>query len=66
VAALLQDQCQKLAAIAGRVSKIEEITPALVSIEKTLAGIEAHLRKLAAKQDGGQPDPMVNTRRRTG
>jgi type II secretory pathway predicted ATPase ExeA len=66
VAALLQDQCQKLAVIAGRVGKIEELSPALESIEKSLAGIEAHLRKLAAKQDGGQPDPILNTRRRTG
>jgi general secretion pathway protein A len=53
---ILQEQSQKLGLIAARVGKIEELSPALVSIGRSLAAIEAHLRNLAQSR-GVQPRP---------
>ena len=67
VGALLQEQCQKLAVIAARVSKIEELSPALNSIGRTLAAIETHLRDLAQTRSAqARPDSTVNPRQKSG
>ena len=67
VGALLQEQCQKLAVIAARVSKIEELSPALNSIGKTLAAIEIHLRDLAQTRGvQARPDSTANPRQKSG
>jgi len=47
VQGILREQAQTLATIAAQLSKLEERTPALESIEKSLAAIEMHLRNLA-------------------
>lgn len=65
--ALLQEQCQCLAVIAARVSKIEELSPALNSIGKSLAAIEAHLRDLAQTRNAqAWPDSTANPRHKSG
>jgi type II secretory pathway predicted ATPase ExeA len=46
VQGILREQSQTLGAIAAFVSKLEERSPALESIGKSLAAIEAHLRNL--------------------
>jgi type II secretory pathway predicted ATPase ExeA len=67
VGALLQEQCQSLAVIAARAGKIEELSPALEAIGKTLAAIETHLRDLARIR-GVQvmPDSSVDRQKRSG
>jgi type II secretory pathway predicted ATPase ExeA len=63
---LLQDQCRKLGMIALRVGKIEELSPALVSIGKTLAAIESQLRTLLQTRNAeSQPDSSVDRKQRT-
>jgi len=47
---ILREQSGALAAIAGQAEKLEQLTPALESIGKSLAAIEVHLRTLAQKQ----------------
>jgi len=65
---LLQEQTERLGVIASRVGKIEELSPALESIGKSLAAIETHLRNLARGQAQGAPraDPAPNPRQRSG
>src|SRR6266850_120904 len=46
VQGILREQSQTLAAIAAQVSKLEERSPALESIGKSLVAIETHLRNL--------------------
>src|SRR5258708_36199236 len=50
VQGMLREQSQTLGAIAAFVSKLEERSPALDSIGKSLAAIEAHLRNLVRSQ----------------
>jgi len=63
---ILREQSGVLAAIAGRTERMEQLTPALESIGKSLAAIEIHLRSLAEKQEARRPGPVANTRQRTG
>jgi len=56
VQGILREQSQTLAAIAAQLSKFEERSPALESIEKSLAAIETHLRNLI-QSHGVQPRP---------
>jgi hypothetical protein len=53
--------------IAARAGKIEELSPALEAIGKTLAAIETHLRDLARIR-GVQvmPDSSVDRQKRSG
>ncbi|MGC2518192.1 MAG: AAA family ATPase [Burkholderiales bacterium] len=60
---LLQELSEKLAVIAARVGKIEELSPALESIGKSLAAIEAHLRNLV-QSHSVQPPPDSTAYRR--
>jgi hypothetical protein len=67
VRGLLQEQAQKLGVIADRVGKIEELSPALQSIERSLAAIESHLRNLARGQGmGPRSDSAANPRQKSG
>src|SRR5882762_8288673 len=59
---ILQEQFQTLGVIAARVGKIEELSPALESIGKSLEAIEAHLRNLAQSRNA-QPRPEVTADR---
>jgi type II secretory pathway predicted ATPase ExeA len=65
---LLQEQTERLGVIASRVGKIEELSPALESIGKSLAAIETHLRNLARGQAQSAPrvEPAPNPRQRSG
>jgi hypothetical protein len=64
---LLQDQCEKLAMIAGRVGKIEELSPALESIGKSLAAIETYLRNLLQSRTLQPPsDSTADRKQRSG
>ncbi|HMH16562.1 MAG TPA: AAA family ATPase [Burkholderiales bacterium] len=64
---ILQEQSQKLGVIAARVGKIEELSPALESIGKSLAAIEAHLRNLAQSRNvQPRPDSTANPRQKSG
>jgi hypothetical protein len=49
----LREQSGALAAIAGQAEKLDHLTPALESIGRSLAAIEAHLRDLVLKQGTG-------------
>jgi general secretion pathway protein A len=62
---ILQEQSQKLALIAARVDKIEELSSALDSIRKRLAEIELHLRNLARGQGFGARSESVATPRQS-
>jgi type II secretory pathway predicted ATPase ExeA len=62
VQGILREQSQILAAIAAQISKLEERSPALESIRKSLAAIEAYLGALAQRQ-GVQPRPDLTTDR---
>jgi type II secretory pathway predicted ATPase ExeA len=50
VQGILREQAQVLATIATQLSKLEERTPALGAIDKTLMAIERHLRNLVQTQ----------------
>lgn len=50
---VLGEQSGALAAIAGRAEKLDQLTPALESIGRSLAAIEGHLRELVLKQGTG-------------
>jgi len=64
---LLQDQAQKLGVIADRVGKIEGLSPALQTIEKSLAAIELHLRNIARGQGMAvRSDSTGNPRQKSG
>jgi general secretion pathway protein A len=56
---ILQEQSQKLAAIAARIGKIEELSLALDSIGSRLAAIELHLRNRAPGQATGARSESV-------
>jgi len=63
----LQEQSQKLSVIATRVGKIEELSPALESIAKSLAAIETYLRNLAQSSSVQlRPDSTVDRQKRSG
>jgi general secretion pathway protein A len=64
---LLQEQAERLGVIAARVGKIEELSPALESIGKSLAAIEMHLRNLARGQTPGasRTEAAPNSRQRS-
>ena len=67
VSAMLREQTQTLVTIAARVRKIEELSPALESIGKSLAAIEMYLRDIAKNQGvDPRPDSAANRRQKTG
>jgi general secretion pathway protein A len=61
VQGILREQSQTLAAIADQVSKLEERSPVLESIGKSLVAIEAHLRSLARSQDPQPREDATST-----
>jgi general secretion pathway protein A len=64
---ILREQSGALAAIAGQAEKIEHLAPALESIGKSLAAIEAHLRNLAQKPGAElRLESTVDRRKKTG
>jgi len=64
---MLREQTQTLVTIAARVRKIEELSPALESIGKSLAAIEMYLRDIAKNQGmEPRPDSAANRRQKTG
>ncbi|MGB7541243.1 MAG: AAA family ATPase [Burkholderiales bacterium] len=64
--AYLREQSQMLAAITDQVAKLDELSPSLQSIGKSLAAIENYLRNLVQKQDEkSQPDSSANRRQKT-
>jgi type II secretory pathway predicted ATPase ExeA len=64
---LLQDQCHKLGVIASRFEKLDEMSPALESIGKSLAAIEAQLRNILQSRNApSQSDPPVERKQRSG
>jgi general secretion pathway protein A len=64
---ILREQVQTLAAIAAQVSKLEGRSPALESIGKSLAAIEAHLRNLIQNRSAQpRPDSAANPRQKSG
>jgi hypothetical protein len=63
----LQDQCHKLGVIASRFEKLDEMSPALESIGKSLAAIEAQLRNILQSRNApSQSDPPVERKQRSG
>jgi len=67
VQAILREQSQILAAIAAQVSKLEERSPALASIGKSLAAIETHLRNLVQSHSvQPRPDSTADRKQRSG
>jgi type II secretory pathway predicted ATPase ExeA len=64
---ILREQVQTLAAIATQVSKLEGRSPALESIGKSLAAIEAHLRNLIQNRSAQpRPDSTTDRQKRSG
>jgi len=64
---ILREQSGALAVIAGQAEKMEQVAPALESIGKSLAAIEAHLRNLAQKPGADlRLEPTVDLRKKTG
>jgi hypothetical protein len=61
----LQEQSRTLAAIAAQVAKLEELSPALLSIGRILAAVEVHLRNIAHRQ-GAEPHSESPPNRRQG
>jgi type II secretory pathway predicted ATPase ExeA len=56
-AAALREQGRMLSSIAGQLGKLDDLVPALTSIQATLAAIESHLRRLAPPPGGaGKPE----------
>src|SRR5258708_239158 len=67
VQGMLREQVQTLAAIAVQVSKLEERSPVLESIGKSLAAIEAHLRNLAQSRSvQARPDSTADRQKGSG
>ncbi len=67
VQGMLREQVQTLAAIAAQVSKLEERSPVLESIGKSLAAIEMHLRNLIQSRSvQPRPDSTVDRQKRSG
>jgi trehalose-6-phosphatase len=67
VQGILREQARTLATIAAQLSKLEERTPALASIEKMLVAIEMHLRNLSQTQKVQQTaDQPVSRQQRSG
>jgi hypothetical protein len=68
VQGILREQAQALAAIVAQLRKLEERTPSLETMEKTLMTIEAHLRKLVQshKVQSNQEQPPVGRQQRSG
>lgn len=62
---ILQEQSHKLALVAARMDKIEELSSALDSIRKRLAEIELHLRNLSRGQGFGARSESVATPRQS-
>ena len=59
--------CPTLAAIAAQVSKLEERSPVLESIGKSLAAIEMHLRNfIQSRSVQSRPDSTVDRQKRSG
>lgn len=58
---ILRDQSQKLAVIAARVGKIEDLSPALQSIGKSLSAIEAYLRNMSQSRNVQPRNDTVST-----
>jgi general secretion pathway protein A len=52
---ILQEHSRALATIAHQVGRLEEVSPALDSIGKSLKAIEIHLRNLVPKQEEMEP-----------
>ncbi len=64
---ILREQVQTLAVIAAQVSRLEGRSPALESIGKSLAAIEAHLRNLIQNRSAqSQPDSAADRQKRSG
>ncbi len=64
---ILREQVQSLAAIAAQVSRLEARSPALESIGRSLAAIEAHLRNLIQSRTvQAQPDSTADRQKRSG
>jgi hypothetical protein len=64
---MLREQIQTLTAIAAQVSKLEERSPVLESIGKSLAAIEMHLRNLIQSRSvQARPDSTVDRQKRSG
>jgi type II secretory pathway predicted ATPase ExeA len=67
VSEILREQTQALAVIVDRVSGLDELSPALDSIGKSLTAIERHLRDLV-RNPGVEPqsEPATYPRKKTG
>jgi type II secretory pathway predicted ATPase ExeA len=67
VQGILREQSQALAAIAAVVSKLEERSPVLESIGKSLAAIEMHLRNLIQNRSAQpRPDSTAGRQQKSG
>jgi len=67
VQGILREQVQTLATIAAQVSKLEERSPVLESIGRSLAAIEMHLRNLVQSRGvQPRPDSTVDRQKRSG
>jgi general secretion pathway protein A len=67
VQGILREQVQTLAAIAAQVSKLEERSPVLESIGRSLAAIETHLRNLIqSRSEQPRPDLTADRQKRSG
>jgi hypothetical protein len=60
----LRDYSHALGRISGQLERLDDLSPALVSITSSLAAIELYLRQLTQARRQDEPEPFADRRRR--